>query len=501
MTSVATPGPHAPQGRGANRLILMSSRGPVEHQLSEDGTVQRRDSDGGVATVLSAVAKTAETTWPAGARSEADRLVAERSDGVPYGPSRVRFISAPQRTENIHNDFCNTVLWFLQHSMLEHLELDDLAGYAIDALADGYLPMNLAYAQALAREAGSRLGSVMIDDYHLYEAPRFIRARYPEAYLQHFVHIPWPEPEQWAKLPEAIPTSLVRSLVANDSLVFQTRANVANFLDTLAAYLPSAEIDHAAGAVMHDGRLTRVWANPVSVEPQALLAQLDTPEAAVALQRLTPSLGQKTIVRVDRMDPSKNIKAGFEAYERLLETQPEWRGRVRFLAFLVPTRGGIGAYQRYAREVMRQAQAINQRFGDAAWQPIQLFYQQDRLQAVVALSLYDVLLVNSLADGLNLVSKEGAVLNRRDGVMVLSRSVGSYQELAEDAISVQPLDTEATADALHQALSMPQAERHSRALGLRDAVQRHQFGDWLSQILLDMPPAAGVRAGLELAAP
>jgi len=481
--------PQAEDQVSRNPIILMSSRGPIEFSTGDDGRLVQRRADGGVATVLGAVAKTTDTTWLAGARSEADRIAAASGDAITVGPgSRLRLIDCPQDIEDAHNEFCNTVLWFLQHSMLDRLDIDDLGAYALQGWYNGYLPMNRAYAAALARETHEDVQSVMIHDYHLYAAPRFIRERFPNAFLQHFVHIPWPSVEAWDLLPGVVSASIVRGLCANDSVVFQTYANVQNFLACVERYLDGASVNFEAGVVRLNGHETRVWANPVSVKVDDLQETMESEDAMLAQQKLATRLGrQKTIVRVDRLDPSKNIDRGFEAFARMLDAYPQWRGQVRFLAFLVPTRSSIDAYQQHAREVFQQAEAINSRFGDADWQPIEVFFQQNRTEALVALSMYDVLLVNSVADGLNLVSKEGVVVNQRDGVLVLSQNVGAYQELQGDALGIDPYDIDATADALHRGLSMPETERHIRADGLRSAVTNHQFQDWLNDILADVP--------------
>jgi len=329
---------------------------------------------------------------------------------------------------------------------------------------------------------------VMIHDYHLYAAPRFIREQFPKAFLQHFVHIPWPEFAQWDQLPGVLSASIVRGLLANDSIVFQTDDNVRNYLDCVMRYVECADVDVERGIVRLNGRETRVWANPVSVKVEDLEEAIESEEAMLAQQKLASKLGpQKTIVRVDRLDPSKNIDRGFEAFARMLDRYPQWHGQVRFLAFLVPTRGGIGAYKAHAREVFQQAEAINRRFGAAEWQPIEVFFQQNRTEALVALSMYDVLLVNSVADGLNLVSKEGAIVNQRDGVLVLSKNVGAHHELQGNALGIDPYDVDATAEALHRGLAMSETERHVRAEGLRRAVREHEFQDWLDAILRDVP--------------
>jgi trehalose 6-phosphate synthase len=331
----------------------------------------------------------------------------------------------------------------------------------------------------------------MIHDYHLYAAPLFIRGAYPRAYLQHFVHIPWPTACEWTYLPDLISASICTSLIANDSVVFHTQSSVTNFLETVATYIPTADIDYDAGVITHGAHQTHVWANPVSVDVDDLLDRLDDPELEQAQRKFDSAPGIKTIVRVDRLDPSKNIAKGFQAFEYLLERYPEWRGKARFLAFLVPTRGGIAEYQRHALDVLHQAEAINARFGDEHWKPITIFYQQNRMQALAALSLYDVLMVNSVVDGLNLVSKEGAVLNQRDGVLVLSKGVGSYQELHDYALGIDPYDVAGTASALNDALQMSTAERQRRAEGMRAVIERHQFTDWLELMLHDVPSPTG----------
>ena len=471
----------------ARRLIVMSNRGPIEHYFDAKGLPVRRSSDGGVATVLNSVAASISTTWLAGARSDADRLVARSGNSLRISPSsRLRMVAPPEMADALHHEFCNTALWFLQHGMLDKLSRPDFERRAIYAWQMGYLPVNMAFADALVGEVGSSVDAVMLHDYHLYAAPLYLRSRYPRAFLQHFIHIPWPEPETWSRLPSSIVESICRGLLANDSVVMQTDVAVDNFIATCERFLPSAVIDSAGSGVTYRGHQARVWANPVSVDATALEEQLLTREAACLRASIARETGEQTIVRVDRLDPSKNIDLGFEAFALMLEEHPELRGRVRFLACLVPSRGDLPEYQEYTEGVLRQVDAINARFGDGAWTPIKVYHEQNRLQALVAMTMYDVLLVNSRADGQNLVSKEGVVLNERDGVLVLSNQAGSYQELGRGALSIDPLDIEATADALYDALTMPTFERKRRAATLRHAVLSHQAEDWLALLLHDM---------------
>ena len=229
-----------------------------------------------------------------------------------------------------------------------------------------------------------------------------------------------------------------------------------------------------------------MWANPVSVDVSDLRGRLSSPEAGDSQAKLASAAGERTIVRVDRLDPSKNIVAGFQAFDLLLNRHPEWAGRVKFLAFLVPSRTSIPEYRAYTAQVFAQVEEINARHATSGWTPITVFHEHNRLQALVAMSLYDVLLVNPLRDGMNLVSKEGPVVNQRDGVLVLSVSTGSYGELRDGALSVQPEDIAGTAKALHTALSLPAGERRERAMRLRQAVSRHDLDRWLRLQLEDL---------------
>ena len=189
----------------------------------------------------------------------------------------------------------------------------------------------------------------------------------------------------------------------------------------------------------------------------------DSPRADEYEQRLTPLLGKQTIVRVDRAEPSKNILRGFAAFETLLDRRPDLHGNVRFLAFLVPSRTHIRQYQRYTEEVDIAIRRINDRFGTPGWTPIEVFYENNYTQAMAGMRLYDVLLVNSVIDGMNLVAKEGPIVNRRDGVLILSESAGAYAQLRVGALPVAPADVEGLARALDEALSMPPEERKRRA--------------------------------------
>lgn len=473
-----------------NQLLIVSNRGPVEYYVDDAGRLCVRPAGGGVATALASVANSRAASWIAGAASPVDRMLAGDGRTIHLGEgNRLRLVAPPSEAYDLfYGTFCNPILWFLQHSLWDRLRWPSPGEEALHAWERGYLPVNQAFAEAVADEldGGVRPPRVMLHDYHLYAAPLFLRNLCPGVALQHFIHVPWPGPEAWEQLPPVIVQSICEGLLANNSVVFQTQSSIQNFLLTCRAFLPDAQMDFSEGAVVYRNRRTQVWANPISVDVFDLRARLSSEEAHLYYEKLTRETGERTIVRVDRLDPSKNVAAGFQAFDLLLQRHPEWVGRVKFLAFLVPSRTGIPEYRAYAEEVFGLVEDINARHGKAEWTPITVFHEHNRLQALVALSLYDVLVVNPLCDGMNLVSKEGPVVNGRDGVVVLSVSAGSFAELWEGALPVWPEDVEGTSEALHAALSLPEVERRERALRLREAVFRHDLDRWLRLQLQDL---------------
>jgi trehalose 6-phosphate synthase len=469
---------------------MVSNRGPVEHFFDDSGRIRRREAAGGVATALGSVARQQPVTWIAVASTDADKAVSILDQRVQIGrDSHLRLLDLPEKAFNAHYGvFCNPILWFVQHSIGDQLMSKDLVAESLDAWRDGYQPINEAFAAAVIDEleGDGADQQVMLHDYHLYTAPRSIRAAKPRAALQQFVHIPWPPASAWRRLPETIVRRICASLLANDSIVFQTESSVTNFLATCRAYVPHAKVMERQGEVDYLGQTTFVWSNPVSLD----VRELETLRSSSAVEGYRRTFaaadGVKTIVRVDRLDPSKNVADGYEAYDLLLQRNPGLHGKVRFLSFLVPSRDAVPEYAAYRDRVFGLVEAINHKYGRPDWQPITVFHEHNRLQALAALTLYDVLLVNSIADGLNLVSKEGPLLNERDGVLALSTTAGSYEELVAGALPVNPFDIVDTADALERALHMGGRERAQRQAAMQEAISRHQTCDWLKQQLRDL---------------
>ena len=476
-------------------LILVSNRGPVEHQVTTDGRTEARRGSGGVVTALSSLAQMVEFTWVASAIGEGDRAVSESSGGsrihspLPGHRIYLKYVVTPRKVyHKYYNVFCNPLLWFLQHYMWNSPYNPNLDANVHDAWTDGYIEVNKAFAAAVVEEArgDSRPPIVMLHDYHMYLAPEYVRQGLPDATIHHFTHIPWPSSRYWQLLPSFMIRSICRGLCSADIAGFQTVHDVRNFLDTCEEFLPDAEVDHRMKEVYHEGRRTLVRAYPISINVDEIKRISNSPRAMEYERRLGPLCNESTIVRVDRAEPSKNVVRGFKAFGTLLSRYPDLRGHVNFLAFLVPSRTHIRQYQRYMDEIQQIIKEINSNFGTEDWQPITTFIENNYTQAIAGMKIYDVMMVNSVIDGMNLVAKEGPVVNGRSGVLILSETTGAHKQLAEGALSVSPADIEGTVQALYQAITMSTEERERRSALLTETIAREDITHWIYSQLEDV---------------
>lgn len=478
------------------RLIVASNRGPLQYNSEPDGTLTAQRGAGGVVTALLQATQLVPATWVATAMTEGDRIAAERShDDLPKVPDHeisVHFVTVPHNVYQRHYYvFCNPLLWFLQHMMWNTPRTPNIGRAVYQAWESGYIPVNEAIAQAVIEEARreEQAPYVLLQDYHLYLTPAMIRAAVPDATILHFTHIPWPGPRYWGMIPAFMRRRIHEDVIQADIVGLQTNSDVQGFLHACEAIIKGSEVDYHEQCVRYNGRKTQVNSYPISVDTPFLAGFAKSPEVLEAKERLLPYLGNKTIVRIDRSEPSKNIIRGLRAYETLLDRSPGLRGEVRMLQFLVPSRSELGVYQTYTDEIFELADSINDNFGEVDWQPIRIFYEENWPQAIAAMTLYDVLLVNPLVDGMNLVSKEGPFINEQDGVLILSESAGSNEQLGEHALSVSPADLEGTVRALQEALAMPEEERHRRAQALKDQIRDHDITRWLEDQLRDLRDA------------
>ena len=449
-------------------LIVVSNRGPVTYARDAAGGRVEQRGAGGLVTALRGLVHQHDVTWIASATTDEDRVVAAEggSDGV------VLVAHDLAAYDGYYNVIANPLLWFVQHSLWGLGVRPELDEATHRAWHEGYVCINRSFADAVVAQLDNRPdATVFFHDYHLYLAPAFVREARPDAKLVHFVHIPWPA--DWSMFPAEWRRAVHTGLLSNDLVGFHTERWARNFL-------------RSCDDVLGPGRRPRVSHHPISIDATEF-DELAVSEAVLEREaRLAAARPERLIVRVDRIDPSKNIVRGFHAFELLLERHSEWHGRVSMLALLDPSREQVPEYVAYREEIERAVSAVNERFGTAGWQPVDLRIGDDFPQSIAAYKQYDVLLVNAVYDGMNLVAKEGPLVNPRNGVLVLSENAGAYEELREWAVGVNPFDVFGQAEALHEALSMDVAERRRRAEALRAQVRRNDAAHWLQGLFGDL---------------
>ena len=470
---------------------------------------------GGLVTALAELGRHAPVTWVAVAITEADqsaagalrRLGDERprpgdarvrallEETLPGQDLRLRYVPIPHEVyEPYYEQVSNPFLWFLQHQMYALPYEPIIDRRLIEAWLHGYRPANHLLADAAVDAAdGVERPVFLLQDYHLYVAAERIRQRRPDATILHFTHIPWPPASLWQVLPQSLRRAICEGLLACDIVGLQTDRYAAHFLDTVASFVRDAQVDRDGRTIQWRGRRTRVRSYPISVDPDGLArfaASAAVEERVGRIRTRLERAGNPTlIVRADRIEPSKNALRGFLAFEDLLERRADLRGRVRFLAVQAETRSGLAEYGEYASAVREVVARING-MRDPDEQPIWIYDGSDYAMAIAALRLADVILVNPVIDGMNLVAKEGMLVGERDPVLILSETAGAAEQLAQDALVVAPADVAGTSELLEQALEMSREERHWRRRRLRASVRDEDIAWWLARQIRDLAAVA-----------
>jgi trehalose 6-phosphate synthase len=491
-------------------VVVLSNRGPVSFQRERGERTVRRGAGGLVTALAGLGGRLHDAVWVCAAATDEDAAVAREHGDRPVAMAMgaepramddgdasddptldVRIVEVDREPqEDFYSVISNPLLWFVQHGLYGLATAPVITRREHDAFDHGYVVVNDAFADVVCEEVERRGGRavVLIQDYHFYLVAALVRRRCPGVVLSHFVHIPWPGPDGWAVLPPRMRERILRGMLGNDVVAFHTEGFARNFV-LCCEELLGLPVDLAALTVSVDGRTVRVRHYPISIEVGAfeeLAASEEVSAHRRAIERELLSDGRQLILRVDRTDPSKNIVRGFCAFEQLLADHPELVGRVTFLAMLQPSRLDVPEYADYVARIGATVARINARYARQGLAPIDLRLQDDLPYAVAAYSMCDVLMVNAVADGMNLVVKETAVVNRRDGVLALSEKTGAHAELGAFAVTLHPFDIQQQADALHAALTMDPAERRERLRAASDVVRANDIGKWLSAQLDDL---------------
>jgi trehalose 6-phosphate synthase len=458
---MALPSPDRP-------VVIVSNRGPVSFEVDDDGTLTSRRGAGGLVSGIGPLVAQTGATWLAAAMSDGDRAAAATGAVVEADGFRVRLLALDAEDYRLaYEVVSNQVLWFAHHGLWDLAREPSFDG-GWDAAWAAYRAVNRAFAGAVA-EAAPEGAVVLVQDYHLCLVAAHLAAPRPDLRCVHFSHTPFAPPVWLGTLPASTVRELLDGMAAHRACGFHTQRWADDFL---------------ASARTLGGHSPRTFVSPLASDPEDIRSVAASPECAAALGALEAAVGDRAVIgRVDRVELSKNILRGFLAYDLLLERHPEHRGRVVFVAGAYDSRTGVPGYASYRDDIDRAVADVNARWGTPDWQPIILHVDDDHPRSVALLRRADVLLVNPIRDGLNLVASEGVLVNDRDAALALSPEAGAWERLQDGALEVPPFDLAGTADALHAALTMPPGERAERARRLRAIAEARTPEHWLADQL------------------
>ncbi len=460
--------------------VVVSNRGPLTFRSGDDGALVPVRAGGGLASSLHRILAGSGTTWASVTMGAADREAVAQGLMHEDGLDLLPVVIDDDTYRQAYDVVANTTLWYCHHHLfdLPHRPRFDRHWRAA---WEGYRAYNRAMADVVVERAG-RGAAVYVQDYHFSLLGQMLAAARPDLRTVHFLHTPFAAPDMLAVLPDDVVGELLDGMAGYSVCGFHCHQWEAGF---------------RAGYAAAGREAPPTFVAPLGPDAGALEAEAASPACVAAAAALRAEVdGRRIIARTDRMEPSKNIVRGMLAFEELLTAYPEWRGRVVHVALAYPSRQGLAEYLAYASDVEHTAARINHALGSDDWTPILLSVQDDWPRSLAALTLSDVLLVNPVRDGLNLVAKEGPLLNTADGVLVLSHQAGAWEELSLDgggALGVNPFDVAGTADALHAALTMDAATRAARAGALRDAVRGRTAADWWADQLAAAAALIGAR--------
>lgn len=451
-------------------LVVVSNRGPLSFRLDDKGQLVRGHAAGGLAGSLYPMMAGTGATWVACALSDADRMAVDQGLMVEDG-IRIELLDLePDVYRMAYDVVSNATLWFCHHHLFDAARRPRSDGRWTVAW-EAYREYNRLFAERVAAVAPAG-GRVLVQDYHLTLVGSELARGRPDLRTVHFTHTPFADPSVLRMLPAAAVDELLAGMAGFGACGFHTERWAAGYR---ACHLELSP----------ERTLPPTFVSGLAPDPDRLIASINQPGVAEAGQKLEAEIGadRQVILRVDRMELSKNILRGFWAYEELLAHEPEWRERVVFLALAYPSRQGLAEYLAYQNEVESTVARINRRWATPGWTPIVLHVEDDYPRSLAALTQYNVLLINPIRDGMNLVAKEGPVVNAADGVLALSREAGAFEELAGPALEVNPFDVGGTAAVLSQALRMEPGERKAAAQALRERIVARTPADWFNDQL------------------
>lgn len=474
-------------------LIVVSNRGPVEF-YKKNSRIEMKRGAGGLVSTLLPLMEALNGVWIASAMTPGDKEIAKQypENRVPIPEEDPLFwvpfvVVNPDQYECYYSTISNPLLWFVQHYMWNSPYTPDIDDKMHQAWEEGYKYTNQKFAEKVLAESkrNDKEPLIMLQDYHLYLCPTYIRKKMKKAFLSQFIHIPWPQSEYFNIIPDYMRKAIIEGLLSNNLLGFHIPRYVTNFIQTCEEYVD--EVDYDEGIIYHNGQATHVKSYPISVDYEGI-KEMAISEEVIEKEKLVKEIKGDCFLfyRTDRADLSKNIIRGFQAYELFLHKYPQYHGKVKYLTTGKPTRQQIREYYNYYYDIIDIIEDINVKYGNEDWKPIEWIFKADYSLVVAAFKNYDCMIVNPIADGMNIVPKEASAVNEHHGVIILSDKAGCFEELKDPVLAVNPYDISQTAEAYHNALIMDEKERIERFKNLQKIVAQRTIYHWISEQFEDI---------------
>ncbi len=465
-------------------FVVVSNREPYIHTFSGREIVCQVPASG-LTVALDPVMQACGGIWVAYGSGDAHREVVDKDNKVGIPPENPRYALkrlwlSKEDEEGYYFGFSNEALWPLCHIVYTRPVFEESDW-------ESYKKVNETFARSVIEEVGDRKAFVFIQDYHLTLLSRLIKDKHPNIITAQFWHIPWPHREAFRICPWQ--EEVLKGLLGNDLLGFHIRYHCNNFLDTVDRAI-EAKVDWERYEVTCGGRKTAVRPFPISVDFEALSQFAQNREVAAQVEELRARLsldGKIVGVGFDRLDYTKGIPDRLRAMGRFLEKYPGYKEKVVFIQAGVPSRVEITEYKKLSEEIDRVEEEINSRWATERWKPIVYLREHQSQAALMALRrLADFFVVSSLHDGMNMVAKEFvASRSDEDGVLILSPFTGAARELT-DAVLANPYAIDHFADAIKNAVEMPEAERRRRMQKMRAVVRENNIYKWAADIVSEL---------------
>ncbi|WP_303312461.1 bifunctional alpha,alpha-trehalose-phosphate synthase (UDP-forming)/trehalose-phosphatase [Hymenobacter sp. BT730] len=450
-----------------SRTIIVSNRLPTKVQRTED-SLTFHPSEGGLATGLGSIYKRDGNVWVGWPGIEVqdgmeEEYVREQLKADSMSPV---FLTEAE-IRDFYEGFSNSTLWPTFHYFTQYATYEQ-------SHWDAYVAVNEKFCQAVLEQTGP-LDTIWVHDYQLLLLPEMLRRARPDATIGFFLHIPFPSYELIRVLPWR--TELLRGMLGADLIGFHTFGYMRHFLSAVSQLLgfssQNGQIETPTRAILVDAfpmgidykRYARAAASKVAKQHEAAYRE--------ALQE------ERVILSIDRLDYTKGIAQRLRAFELLLQRYPEWREQVSLIMVVVPSRDQVPQYASLKEEIDELVGRINAQYRTITWNPIHYFYRSFPLEELASLyRLAEVALVTPMRDGMNLVAKE-FVASKADqcGVLILSERAGAARELS-DAIIINPTDMGQLAEAMHDALVMPEDEQKQRMASMQALVRQYNVFSW-----------------------